>query len=215
MSTGPRLPLAAGISAAAHLMRLWGMTEPACAVVGSVRRGRDTVGDLEFIAPLPDEGEVDALYQAIDATVGTSGLFGADTVPVGRAIKGVKPRFLSASVVMSMRVTADAGGEPFEIPVQVERYLPTGVNRGWKEIMRTGPAGFGEWFLARWKQAQRTLWTNPASEHGCLVDANRHVVPVYTELEAFTKCGLKYIAPADRDTFMERMSTRMPAGGAR
>ena len=71
MSTGPRLPLATADALAAQLMARWGMAAPACGVVGSVRRRKPDVGDLELIAPLPPDGaKIDQLYEVIADAVG-------------------------------------------------------------------------------------------------------------------------------------------------
>ncbi len=53
MSEGARLSLAMAQDAARALVNLWRMPADASMVVGSVRRGRDEVGDLEFVARMP------------------------------------------------------------------------------------------------------------------------------------------------------------------
>lgn len=189
MSEGARIPLGVAQRAAAALMGLWDMAEPACMVVGSVRRGRETVGDLEFIAPHAPRGGAgglfdpvapDALFDAIDRTVMKGNAI---------AVRGLKPHFLAAALTVRMK----APDGRLVIPVQVFRYTP--ANRGWVEIMRTGPDEFGRLFLHEWKQK----WGgSKGSVDGHLVDGAGKPVKVESEAEAFKLCGLPAVEPRDR-----------------
>lgn len=107
-------------------------------------------------------------------------------------VRGVKPGFITASVVVKPFAGSLAGRE---IPVQVERFTPE--NRGWKIIMRTGPSDFGQWFLGKWK-ARYGIPFGPAGKasiNGHLVDRHGAVVPVRSEEEAFDLCKQKYVPP--------------------
>lgn len=195
MSEGPRIPLPVARQAANKLMQLWGMAEPACLVVGSVRREKPDVGDLEFIAPHRD-GPYDTLFDLINATcVDSEGMFASKPTKERFAVpeRGVKRGFRALSVVCHM---TRQDGEKWTIPVQVNRY--GAGNRGWVEIMRTGPDEFGRLFLHTWKEK----WGgSKGSVEGYLVDARGNRVSAATEAEAFEKCGLPFVEPRDRGRF--------------
>lgn len=159
---------------------------------GSVRRARETVGDLEFTAPAqPLGGKAslfeapanDDLHDAIKATIDKGH---------GVAGRGLRPHFLAASLTMKMR------GEEgtITVPVQVFRYTP--ANRGWVEIMRTGPDEFGRLFLHEWKQR----WGgSKGSVDGHLVGSAGERIGVPTEAHAFDLCGLPWVDPIDRGRY--------------
>jgi hypothetical protein len=215
MSEGPRLAHAKAAAAATLLLEQWGINTPDCMIAGSVRRKALTVGDLDLVAPLPEEGKRDTLFERIDSTlVRTGGLFG-NASGFAEAIQGVKPGFKVAMLRVQLRITvgSDAGGnaqsEVIAIPVQIHRYTP--ANRGWVELMKTGPTEFNVWFLSCWKQR----WGIPAGkEHHALVDnhlvdgvgttakPDGSIVPVATERECFERCGVAIVPPWERDAFM-------------
>lgn len=210
MSTGTRLPLAMAQDAARALMILWRMPTDSCMVVGSVRRGREDVGDLEFTARMPVDKNRDELHRAMAGTLKTDGLFAGEArrTTFGVAVEGFKPGFKYCSV----RMTMVRGEESFDIGVQIHRYSHSDSNRGWIEIMRTGPAEFGPIFLGRWKKHHGITHEKPASIEGHLVNVAGERVSVPTEAEAFALCGLKYIEPHQRDAICEQM--RRGGGGA-
>lgn len=201
MSTGARLPLEKALRVAEFLYDAWRLSPRECVVVGSVRRGRPDVGDLEILAPLEPRGD-DTLCRVVQATMepDSASLFAASGSRdryLGRVERGLKPGFLAASLVV----------RPWgiEIPVQIYRYEPE--NLGWMLIERTGPADFGRWFLGQWKKA----WGIPAGEHGRpasidnhLVDAQGRRVPVPTEADAFRMIRSVEIPPRDRDAVARR-----------
>lgn len=197
MSTGARISLVEAVKAVHALSRLWALDASTCFVVGSVRRGRPDVGDLEFLCPV-EPASKDTLHNRIEPTLhNPGGLFASlagTPPPLGHAVSGFKPGFLEASFVM--RPTGA------DIPVQVFRYTPE--NLGWSMIHRTGPRDFGVWFLTRWKKA----WgiplgeeDRPASIDGHLVNAGRDVIPVASEARAFEMAATKFIDPHHRDVF--------------
>jgi len=203
MSTGERIPLAAAQDAAAYLMQEWGMAVPACMVVGSVRRKKEDVGDLELIAPLPESlALVDELYATIAASLPqkSDGLFGEVGGRLrGRAVKGLKAHFKYCE--LNIELLRKSTGTWHEIPVQIHRYTP--ANRGWIELMRTGPSDLGIIFLARWKERYGIPAEADASQGGHLRDSRGGIVDVETEEMAFEKCGLPYVPPERRAAWVE------------
>lgn len=227
MSDGPRFTLEQGRRVADALFERWGLSGlreggvPECVVVGSVRRQRPDIGDLEIIAPVPDglpdspTPADDPLFRRINATMETpwaderAPLFGPEAVtpenPVGRIVKGLRPGFLAASI--DVIPWKDAGHPMAGTVLRVEVYRYTKHNRGWIMLMRTGPSEFGQWFLGRWKKAMGIPvgGDDPASVNGHLVTSSGRVFPVETEEDCFRVIGTPPIAPEDRGPFMERM----------
>lgn len=200
MSTGPRISRGVALAAAHHLERIWGLGSD-CAWCGSLRRGAVEVGDLDLLVPVAGAGR-DGMFAAIDATIERDGvLFGLVGRPIGRAIRGHKPGFLEAAYELHL-------AEPLpKIQLRISRYTPD--NLGWQAVMRTGPAGFCDAFLARWKRT----WSFPlgalASVGGHLRDTVGRIVPVPTELEAFRLCGFAYVDPPERDEWARRIGLDM------
>lgn len=208
MSTGPRFGIAIADRLCAVLVKEWGASlEP----VGSVRRRRSEVGDLELIAPLPEGWERkgfaaadDPLFRVINATMenpwSEGGLFGDSVVvpenPMGRVERGLKPGFRAASLRLF------AGASRTEIPCQIYRYTPQ--NRGWMQIERTGPREFGIHFLVKWKQRYSIPREKQASVDNHLIDVLGSVVHVPSEEVAFTLAGMRAIPPEERDEYAER-----------
>lgn len=224
MSDGPRIPLARAVAAAQMVMQLWGMTAPGCAIVGSVRRRKPDVGDLELIAPLPEAAcrgfdpfepaeaptkvgeDEDELYRKIRAsTDGEPDLFNpSKPPPVARALEGLKPGFLMCSLVVRL-----AAPPAVEIPVQVFRYTPGDKgNRGWCELMRTGPGDFGRQFLVDWKKSFNINPDNRASKDGFLVDPHGVRIPTPTEEDCFQLCRRAFVPPEERDEHARRIAAR-------
>lgn len=198
MSAGTRLRLDQAERVAAHLFEAWHLSPRECFVVGSVRRRKPDVGDLELLVPFEPKAS-DTLCKVIEATMepASDGLFGVSANKdqyLGRVERGLKPGFLAASLIM----------RPWgnEIPVQVFRYEPE--NLGWKMLEYTGPRDFGVWFLGRWKRA----WGIPtgqegrqASVDGHLVDGQGRRVAVPSEADAFRIIQSAFIAPEEREAF--------------
>lgn len=228
MSEGPRVRHSEAVAVAEELFQRWDLSggnageSSRCFVVGSVRRQRADVGDLELVAPLPTatRGRAtspsdDPLFSRINATVTNpwrdeaAPLFAAESPapgqPLGSAIRGLKPGFLACSLVL----------QPWpgiEIPCQVYRYTPE--NLGWMLIERTGPRKFGMWFLGAWKRRYGIpigVDGRQASIDNHLVDGGGRVVPVWSEEEAFRLAGERYVPPEDRDAFMARLQASREA----
>lgn len=228
MSEGPRIELSRAVEVAEVLFERWKLSSaeryPGCMVAGSVRRMEPEVGDLEIVAPLPRGWdyrklgpEVDELFGAINATVDnpwsdeSAPLFATTTtatpspVVLGSALRGLRPGFLACSLLLRP-------WPGLEIPCQVYRYTPE--NFGWMLIERTGPREFGMWFLGQWKRRYGIpvgVEGRQASINNHLVNAAGDVVPVPTEAEAFRLAGMAWIAPHDRDVFMQRLQASREA----
>lgn len=215
MSTGTRIPLPRALDAARQLCELWGMRAPECMIVGGIRRRRQDVGDIDLVAPLPPalwsgtetEAHEDALYDSIAATVELRprdrSLLEPEPVPgpkiIGREVKGLTRGFRCAEL------SIDVPGMG-AVAVQVSRY--TRRNRGWIELMRTGPGELGRWFLARWKVHHQIPASREASVKGHLVDGRGNIIVVEDERDCFKYCGLEWVAPEDRDEWMRRALQR-------
>lgn len=223
MSTSDRVSRDFALTAARAAIRawlhdpMWNQGQHDVWIVGSVRRGRDPVGDIEIVAPMPpapakgkdyDEA-ADKFFRAVNRTMSTpwiepgAALFtreGAQVdVPIGTISSGLRPGFRAACLQLHI-------GAKARLPCQIYRFTPE--NRGWLMLMRTGPADFGRWFLGKWKQRHDIPVATKgkhASQDGYLVDARGIVVPVETEDEAFRKAGVEYIPPHQRDAFMDSL----------
>ena len=225
MSDGPRIPLEKAEAFVLQLFRRrlgFASLEEAAAqgveVVGSIRRRRPDIGDIEIIAPLPRaanpdcvQSTEDRLFRELNLCVsnpwvdGSGSLFAAapDTSRAfGQAVRGLKPGFKACSLKLA------AYG--VEVGLDVFRY--DALNAGWVKLCRTGPGEFGQWFLVRWKERMGIPVGDPnrkASVDGYLVDARGEIVPVATEAEAFRLIGSNFVAPDRRDAMCEAMQVRM------
>lgn len=214
MSVGPRIPLARATAAAEVLFREWKMPVPACEVVGSVRRRKPDVGDLELLAPLPappaDPKRDDALYEHILATCNgqPQALFGEPRPQFTEVVGGLKRGFLCASLKVQLRLGL-ADEEASVVPVQIFRYTPE--NRGWQQLMRTGPREMGIWFLQEWKRVFG-IQGGPASIDGHLVDSWSKRVPVEDEQACFRLIRHEPIPPEQRDGFVAHLEAQRLRG---
>lgn len=228
MSDGPRIPLekAEEFVLAIFQRRLgFASIEEAARdgveVVGSIRRRRSDIGDIEIIAPMPRaadpekvQSSEDRLFRELNLCVsnpwvdGSGSLFASapDTSRAfGQAVRGLKPGFKACSLKLA------AYG--VEIGLDVFRF--DAHNAGWVKLCRTGPSEFGQWFLGRWKERMGIPVGDPkrqASIDGYLVDDRGQIVPVATEEEAFRLIGSNFVQPDRRDAMVEAMATRR--GGA-
>lgn len=193
MSEGARLPLAVAEGAAGYLLNCWGVAGKDATVVGSVRRGREQVGDLEICMPV-ERADRDEMYKTIHASATQSaGLFEAPSdLPPITVVQGLRPGFKNARLIVHIT----HHGTPYRLPVEIYRFEPEG--RAWSLIMRTGPRDFGVFFLRRWKAAFG-ISDGRASRDGLLIDRWGIVVPIHDEREAFDRCGLGWVDPLRRD----------------
>ena len=224
VSDGPRISLAqAEAFVLALFQRRLGFAslEDAAAhgveVVGSIRRRRPDIGDIEIIAPLPRaanpecvQSTEDRLFRELNLCVsnpwvdGSGSLFAAkpDTSRAfGTAVRGLKPGFKACN----LRLAAYG----IEIGLDVFRYDP--LNAGWVKLCRTGPSEFGQWFLGRWKERQGIPvgdFKRQASKDGYLIDADCNIVRVASEEEAFRLIGANFVQPDRRDAMVEAIAAR-------
>lgn len=209
MSEGPRLALPLAKLAGEWLLSHWAMRKHDALVVGSVRRERLDVGDIEFACRAPADGERDELFEAIDATLETPGLFGEGTVPVGRAVKGFKRGFLHSSFRVTM-TNQETKQVIQDLPVEIYRWAADDSNRGWITLMRTGPAEFNRWFLSKWKRQFNIPHDRQASDGGVLLDMYGNPVRVESELDCFDRAGCKFVAPQVRAQVGARTAEARP-----
>lgn len=206
MSDAPRMPLVRAQAAAQLLMVQWHMPVSTCMIAGSIRRRCLECGDIDLVAPLPENPAKDDLFDKIEATcVGTGSLFGDEGAKkFTQPGDGFKRGFhLCRLLVQLGGVERDSTVEKAAvIPVQISRYAPG--NRGWTEIRCTGPREFGVWFLATWKARYGIQMGEggKASVDGFLVDAGGVIVPTPDERAAFASCGQEFIEPHFRDGFI-------------
>ena len=199
MSTGSRIPLARAIKASKLVSERLGLDKLGAVVVGSVRRMRQDVGDLDLLAPASPK-KSDPVYDAIMPFCDNVAqpMFAADSPKFIRAVEGFKPGFLACKLLCNLRIFEHEDSTP--VPLNVFRHTPE--NAGWAMLMRTGPDEFGKWFLYRWKLAYGIPEDHPASRDGHLIDANGVIVPVATEAECFKLARVDEIAPSWRDNYI-------------
>lgn len=196
--------------------------------VGSMRRRCVDVGDLEAMAPVPlvaDDGsdlawESDPLFRVLTRVVSnppqpavSPSLFAAKPEPIvpdpklviGTAAKGLKPGFLICQIALSVPVQAMGITEP--VCMGLDLFRAHKANWGWKMLMYTGPSDFGKWFLWQWKKRHGIPEDKPASVEGFLVDGDGRVVEVRDEHQAFAACGVDFVAPWERDRFVQRLTS--------
>lgn len=196
MSTGVRIDRCIAEAIAARCMGRWAMRE-GCAVVGSIRRRRPHVGDIEIIAPMPVSDGVrpphDALHTTIAESCAGEGLFNVDAeTPVGTAIKGLKPMFRYCAIDVFADDHPEGG-----IKVEIHRYDPgPGGNRGLIELIRTGPAEHGQRILAEY--ARMRGGTCPAAEGGYLLAIDGARVPTPSEDDVYRLVGMAWVHPETR-----------------
>lgn len=151
-------------------------------VAGSVRRGKDVVGDIELVVIPRDE---------------PTGLFGDRTTnalwthlhvsDAYRFLQGDNPDGRYYQLALS---THD--------DLQVDLFLAQSDNWGLTLLVRTGSAAFSTSILARWKKIQGIGREQPGSVDGRLVDRAGRVVPTPEEDTVFALVGLRSIDPASR-----------------
>lgn len=153
-------------------------------VVGSIRRRKPDVGDIEFIAPMPARD--DHLFRQLDRILRAEGVMFDTPDAIGERVRGVHEGFKSCS--FTVKPPVDLWRE--YVAVQVYRYTPD--NRGWIEALRTGPMEFGRDVLvpalkrAGYQAREGVIW----SKHGQM--------SVRSEQSLFHLLGMKWVEPQDR-----------------
>lgn len=206
MSTPPqatRIDLATAMRTARWLQNRWQLEEDS--VVGSLRRLRAEVGDLEFIAPMPELGQVDELYERLRLDIAPPLDRGGDLFDpepprigdslrwLGIALKGFRPGMRYCQLLIR-------GASNREAKVEIYRYDagPQG-NKGWVQVMRTGPEAFGKGLLSQYKALHRIPSDIAGSDKGYLLSIAGERVPTPTELDVFSACRCLYVEPQQRE----------------
>jgi hypothetical protein len=220
--------------------------------VGSLRRQKATINDLEFIAPMPADGQPDRLHRVLTSRFYNIDQFGirvpdADTAPRrrpkaeamlfgasapavatpelddepaatlerwGAPLKGLRPGFKACSLLLHLKhpqqivkLEVYRYDEPGPIGMSGHRTPPG--NRGWIEMIRTGPADFGPFMLWRWKKAS----CGGCSDLGYPCLPSGAAVPCITEADAFELCRVPWIEPQARDNWQRRLSSELVGYG--
>lgn len=195
MSAGPLIPASRAMTAARWLMHQLGVELAADQFVGSIRRGARAVGDVDLLLPLPLEGEPDDLHgqmaSRIEPRDGRPALFAGATTqaaPIAREVLGMSAGFKLCR--LELRLTR----EPVAvIRVDLHRYTPgESGNRGWKQLIHTGPEAFAKKAVSRWAAL------SGESADGGFPMRDGRPVPVPTEAEAFRLLEWKFIPPENR-----------------
>jgi hypothetical protein len=170
-----------------------------------VRREAAEVGDLEFIAPMPahDDPLHDALQRhfwpakpAKGAKAQQHNLF-APVVERGEqhgvAVMGLRPGFRMCSLVLHIQRPTE-----LKLAVQIFRYDagPEG-NRGWIEMIRTGPSDVSHALVTRWQQV-RGRPAEPGSVDGYPIDRAGNRIATPSEEAVWELLELTPLAPTRR-----------------
>ena len=200
MSTGEKIPLKKADQVADQVLAM--LQGHGLSVVGSVRRRRPLVGDIEFIAPFGFCG--DELHDAIMLQLDTSepSIFNTSEFRAFRLIKGMAKRKEWRMAVLA------ANPEVFGVATTVTIYRYDRGSRGLIEILRTGPERFCDQVFDEWRkirdEMRRFESTFPIMRDDCLVDMYGKPMNIATERGVFELIRCSYIPPENRDAMVER-----------
>ena len=171
MSAGPRISLAEALSVAANAVAVLGPHCQKIDIAGSVRRQRETIGDLEIVC-LPNR-------DPLEATPLFAGGF-AQAVEQWPGLKGnPEGRYTQRRLRWGLKL---------------DLFMPHPDGYGLILAIRTGSADWSRLRLATaWKRA------GFHSEGGLLRRKDGSVVPCRTERELFDVIGLAWVEPQDRE----------------
>ena len=205
-------------------MEIEGATPSSVGVVGSLRRGRQAIGDIDLIAPMPTDANRDGLRFRIDccfapakppapAKPTTGDLFATpppptDEASIARVFRGVPlaGRVLQGGSPMFRRVSLElTAGPAIGQKVEIHRFDPgPNGNRGWIELIRTGPAEFAQAIVTRWQHVRGRPFERGSVE-GYPLDMGGSKLPVKDEEAAFRLVGLGFIPPNEREDAVQRV----------
>jgi len=160
--------------------------EPYCAritLAGSVRRRKEVVGDIEFVA-IP-RYEPAGLFGDRTANTLWEHLHARDDAY--RFVKGDSPdgRYYQLAL-------------PARPGLQVDLSLAREDNWGLTLLVRTGSAAFSTAMLARWKRVQGIGREGQGSVDGRLVTRDGRVIPTPEEETVFQLLGMRTVPPERR-----------------
>jgi len=197
VSEGPRIPLDVADQMSSWLIERLG-SDLGLEVVGSVRRRRPEVGDLELLAPVGDEALDKRLRETMVFSREKEGdLFQAPPPsPLGTVVRGGQPRWRACSIDLWLQQ------RQCSFRLEIYRYDPGPQgNYGWIKMIRTGPSEFGRWILGRW-MVERGNSRATASANGYPLDRVGTPVACPTEDRAFTLAGVPFVPPEERDGYV-------------
>ncbi len=152
------------------------------AIAGSVRRGRETVGDIELVA-IP-RYEPAGLFGDLRANALWAHLHAGDAY---RFVKGDNPDGRYYQLAM-----------PAHPDLQIDLFLAQRDNWGLTLLVRTGSAEFSTAMLAHWKRRQGIGRDGAGSVDGRLASRDGRAVPTPEEDTVFALLGLPFVPPERR-----------------
>jgi DNA polymerase/3'-5' exonuclease PolX len=171
MSTGPRIPLAEALAICADTVA---DLRPHCLKIdeaGSVRRRRQTIGDLEIVC-LPNR-------DPLESTPLFAGGFAMAVQQWPKIIGGPDGRYTKRMLPCGLKL---------------DLFMPHPDGYGLILAIRTGSEDWSHKVLAAgWKRA------GFHSDKGLLRREDGSVVPCRTERELFDVIGLRWVEPVDRE----------------
>lgn len=193
MSEKVRIPLTEAEALAVEVIELLQETCEHIEVLGSIRRRKPTVGDIE-IGCIPRFREGDAV-----------GLFGDVGDPVNMQFEAI--RQLRSAGVFGDRL--DVNGRP-ACGERFQRLLCKGfaldvfsclepAQWGVIKLIRTGSGDFNKRFVLQWSQGGKILRAGMQIRDGALYDRGV-LVPTPEEIDVFKAVGLAYLEPWERET---------------
>lgn len=192
MSEKTRIPLAEAEILAGEVIRLFGSTCYYQEVLGSIRRNKHMVGDIEIgCIPKFSDGE-------------PVGLFGEPGPPVNRQFERVAQLLAEGDFEHRLDVNGHKScGERFQriqykgVALDVFCCLPP-AQWGVIKLIRTGSGDFNKRFVLQWSQGGKILAPGMQIRDGGLYDRGV-LVPTPEEIDVFKAVGLAYLEPWERE----------------